>query len=527
LLKNNTVLERTVFMFKKVFTSIKSFCPKLKIIFSGRRKYFIIGIIIILITSGGYYYYKKNSSSKTQYQTETVQKGMITSSVSGSGNMTVDQEESIKPTVSGTVSNLKVSVGDQVEKGQFLFYIESPETDISLTKSYASYTQAVQSLQNAQTQYLQNQLNLSQTNQNTEVTKAASSLLQAEQSLESAYTSLLQANSDYNKLIEKDDTTPGSVTTTEITIADEKAEIASIALKAARQNYIDTQASYNQALANSGINQEIAQQQLVSSQAAIDTAQLNVDAALASYNNEKTQASKRTVRASISGMVTTLNIKNGDTVGGSSSSSTSSTSTSTSSSTSASSSSSSSSASMVIDDLSTLKASVAINEADISKVQKGQKTTLTFDAITDLTLTGKVEKINQTGTNSQNVITYNVTIGIDELNLKVKPQMNVSAEIVTEVKQNVLYISASAVKTSGNTHYVQIMKDSLVTEQSVEVGISNDTDIEVTSGLSEGDTVITQTVTTDTAKSSSSSSSKSSSSNRSGPGGGSLGIPGL
>lgn len=480
------------------------------------KKIYVIIIVAIIVAGGGYLIYSKtHSKSAVTYQTATVQKGMLTNSISGSGNITVSNEASIKPSISGTVKNLKVSLGDQVTEGQFLFYIESPDTDISLTKSYASYTQVVQSLQNAQTQVLQKQLDLANTSQNTDVSKAKTSLMQAEQSVENAYTSLLQADNDYNKLIVQNQTTPGSVSMADIAIADEKAAVAGLGLKSARQNYSDAQTAYNHALENVGITQEIAQQQLASSQAAIETAQLNVDAALQSYNNEKDQASKRYVIATIAGTITALNIKNGDSIGGSSSSSTSTSSSTTSTST-------SSSAAMVIGDLSTLKTSVSINESDISKIVIGQKATLTFDAISDLTLTGKVEKIDQTGTNTQNVITYGVTIGFDELNQKIKPQMNVTAEIVTEAKQDVLYVSSSAVKTSGETHYVQVMVDGVPKEQTVEIGISNDTDTEITSGLKEGDTVVTQTISGNTTTNTSSSTNRSSSGNRGG-----IGIPGL
>jgi len=382
--------------------------------FIWNKKFYAI-IIIIALSVGGYFVYKKvHYKSSVSYQTATVEKGTITSSVSGSGNIIVDEETTINPSVSGTITKLSVKSGSKVKKGQFLFYIYNPDLDITVNKSYVSY-------------------------------------LQAKQSLEDAKAKLLEAQNNQTTVENKSTST------------DEEKNLAAQKVTAAQLN--------------------------------VDAASVNVDSALADYNAQKENAAKRTVTAPIAGTITTLNIKNGDELGTSSSQGGSSSASSSSSSSSTSSTSSSSSAAMIIQNLNSLKASVAVNEVDIAKISKDQKASLTFNAIEDLTLTGKVEEIDQTGTNSSGVVTYNVTIGLDSLDSKVKPQMSVSATITTEVKQDVLVISSSAVKTSGDSRYVEIMVNGKVSQQTVEIGISSDTQTEITSGLKEGDTVVTQTST--------------------------------
>ena len=476
----------------KVFGKVLSFILSHKI-------YSILALVIIIGTSY-YFYHRAHTGTKTTYQVATVQKGILTSSVSGSGNVIVDQSAKVDPSISGKVTSLKVKVGDTVKKGQFLFYIDNPQLDIDLTKAYASYTQSLQGLDNAQAQLLQSQLDLANLSNNSAIKKAAAALVQANQSVQTASTVLLQAQSDYNNLLSKQQTDPTSVTDLELKIALRKINSAKNSLSSAKQSAADAKADYNQQVANVGANNDIAKYKVAASQDAVDVAQKNIDAALASYDIQKDQAAKRYVTAPIAGTVTTLNIQNGDELGSSSasqSSSAASTTTSGSSSGTSSNTSSTSASSntpMVIDNLDSLKASVAINEVDVPKVTKEQKVTLTFDAIPDLTLTGKVEKIDSSGTNTQNVITYGVTCGFDSLDPKVKPQMNVSAAITTDVKQDVLIVANSAVKTSGNTHYVQMMENGIPREQTVEVGIANDTETEITSGLKEGDTVVTQTI---------------------------------
>lgn len=160
-------------------------------------------------------------------------------------------------------------------------------------------------------------------------------------------------------------------------------------------------------------------------------------------------------------------------------------------------------------------AEVSLNEVDAAKVKTGQKATLTFDAIPDLSITGEVMEVDAVGTVSQGVVTYNVKIAFDvqdqdEQDEKVKPGMSVSAAIITDVRQDVLLVSNSAIKQRGDISYVQIADKTAVKSnraagasipasslraQQVQVGLSNDTMTEIIEGLEEGDIVITQTIT--------------------------------
>jgi HlyD family secretion protein len=160
-------------------------------------------------------------------------------------------------------------------------------------------------------------------------------------------------------------------------------------------------------------------------------------------------------------------------------------------------------------------AEISLNEVDVAKIKIGQKATLTFDAIDGLNITGEVVDIDAIGTVAQGVVTYNVKIGFDTQDERVKPGMSVSAVIIIDVKQNVLVVPNGAVKTQGNTQYVEILDHTLSQgqgnqavvssvpprQQAVEIGLSNDASTEIISGLKEGDQVITQTITANTAQS--------------------------
>ena len=149
---------------------------------------------------------------------------------------------------------------------------------------------------------------------------------------------------------------------------------------------------------------------------------------------------------------------------------------------------------------------ISLNEVDSSKVKVGQQVTLTFDALPDLTMTGHVATVDSIGTVTQGVVNYTVDITLDTVNDQVKPGMSVNANILTAVDQNVLLVPSAAVTTTGNNSTVQVLVNGVPKTVPVQVGMSNDTDTEITSGLNAGDNVVTQTISATSAKTTTSSS---------------------
>ena len=155
-------------------------------------------------------------------------------------------------------------------------------------------------------------------------------------------------------------------------------------------------------------------------------------------------------------------------------------------------------------------AELSLNEVDVAKISIGQKATLTFDAIPDLTIAGKVAEIDSVGTVSSGVVNYTVKISFDTSDARVKPGMSVNATIITNIKQDVLSVPNGAIKTQNGTSYVETFSTALATpltgvqgsisltpptKTTVEIGIANDTNTEITSGLKEGDIIVTKTIT--------------------------------
>jgi multidrug efflux pump subunit AcrA (membrane-fusion protein) len=157
-------------------------------------------------------------------------------------------------------------------------------------------------------------------------------------------------------------------------------------------------------------------------------------------------------------------------------------------------------------------AQIDLNEIDVANVKVGQKATLSFDALSDVSIAGQVLEVDVMGTATQGVVSYGVKIAFDTNVEAVKPGMSVTADIITEAKQDVLILSNSAVKFQRNSYYVELVEaDEPLSQQLlanvsgtilpkppklqfVEIGISNDLFSEIISGLKEGDIIVTSVV---------------------------------
>jgi len=158
-------------------------------------------------------------------------------------------------------------------------------------------------------------------------------------------------------------------------------------------------------------------------------------------------------------------------------------------------------------------AEITLNEIDVAKVKVGQKATLEFDAVTDLSVSGEVVEVDTIGALDQGVVSYGVKIAFDVQDERIKSGMSTSVNIIIESRADVLLVPIGAVKNSVGNSYVEIMVNGQPQKQEVSIGSSSDTMIEITSGLEVGQEVITQTISngSGTSASEASNSSKSSS----------------
>ena len=129
-----------------------------------------------------------------------------------------------------------------------------------------------------------------------------------------------------------------------------------------------------------------------------------------------------------------------------------------------------------------------VNEEDIPRVALGQTVLFRTDAFPDRQLEGQVREITPMG--DVNAKTYRVKIALPD-DTPLKPGMSVEANIVTREKPNALLIPADAVQ--GNAVFV--LDGATVRKRDIKIGIRGTRELEVLSGLADGERVASPAAT--------------------------------
>lgn len=140
----------------------------------------------------------------------------------------------------------------------------------------------------------------------------------------------------------------------------------------------------------------------------------------------------------------------------------------------------------------TMSVEFSVDETDIGALSIGQEAKVTISALGDDAYDAKVTDIDTVGTSSDGVTTYTATLTLDKQK-GMLDGMSVSATIIIEGKDDALLVPVDAVNKTSSTAFVYTSYDESTGElgDMVEVvcGLSNDDYTEISSGLSEGDTV--------------------------------------
>ena len=160
---------------------------------------------------------------------------------------------------------------------------------------------------------------------------------------------------------------------------------------------------------------------------------------------------------------------------------------------------------MRIADLSKKQIKAKVDETDIGNIRIGQEATFTVDAFTDKKFTARVSKISQTdvtnswdtssssssASSSTSVIYYYVTLDVDDPENLLLPAMTARVVINTADRNDALVVPLSTLKTDAAGSYVLVLQEDGTQEtRYVETGIYSDEYVEILSGLSEGELVV-------------------------------------
>ena len=135
-----------------------------------------------------------------------------------------------------------------------------------------------------------------------------------------------------------------------------------------------------------------------------------------------------------------------------------------------------------------------VDETDIGKIKDGQSALLHLDAYPDTKISALVEHIYYESKTINNVTIYEVDLLPQEVPEFFRSGMNAAIDFIAQNKDNVLLIPAEAILREKNGNFV-LVKDANGQSQQrpIQLGISNDKNVEVLLGIDTYDTVIVKT----------------------------------
>ncbi len=466
-------------------------------------------IIIIILMVAGYYVAKPFFKSPTEgLIIEKVQRGEVLQEVSETGSVRAAENISLGFKSIGKIANINVAVGDSVKKGDVLAELDSSQllaqlqsvraalsytinqhdSGVALAKDnlQSAYNSVLSVLEDAYTK-IYNSYGAVTDLQNTYFTgfdqgardgktqiKNAFALL--ELSLEEAKTSRLPEKID--SALSVGIYSINTVSDALKVIRDTLDEIYYYGrISDSEKTAIDTQkTNINTALTNLTAGQASISSYKIALQKAEDGAVdsgvvgsvsgSQAEQAQANVNALQSQLDDNYLISPINGIITGINIKKGEVV---------------------------SPSQLVINMLSSepFQIKAAIYEQDIVNVKVGDDVRINLVAFPKQIFDGKVLLIDPAETIVDNVVYYEVTIEFPDQPDGIKSGMTADVVIEANKKEGVLRIPKNAVVQIGTTETVQIVKDDKIEDHVITTGLEGNEYFEVTSGLSEGEEIIT------------------------------------
>lgn len=387
----------------------------------------VIAVIVLIIL----YNIFKDSGPEFLYTTVKGEKGNVASLVSATGKISATNEVLIGSQVSGTISAVFVEENDNVKKGDVLAIINPDTINQTIARYEAQLNSAKASLNSSKVQYNNKLIN-------------------------------------YNRLSEVYKVTGG---------------------KSPSKTELDN-----------------AQMELSTAKADVQVKEASIKEVETNLNSAKIDLKNSIITSPIDGVVLTRSIDAGQTVAASFSTP---------------------ELFVIAENLEKMKLIVNVSEADVGKVKENQKVKFTVDTFPDDTFTSTIYRVNKGATESDDsIVSYETTIYIDNKDLKLRSGMSATADIETDSAQNVMLIPVSAlffqplslsltdaekrpamlrgppshrakatkeVQTdiSSKNATIYVLVNGLPEARHIVTGVSDGKNIQVISGLSETDEIIT------------------------------------
>jgi HlyD family secretion protein len=100
----------------------------------------------------------------------------------------------------------------------------------------------------------------------------------------------------------------------------------------------------------------------------------------------------------------------------------------------------------IAQDLTKMQVDANVSEADIGGITEGRDVAFTVDAYPGQRFQGKIRQVRNSPINVQNVVTYDVVVGVDNTDLRLKPGMTANVSIIVARKEDTLKVPNSALR---------------------------------------------------------------------------------
>lgn len=152
---------------------------------------------------------------------------------------------------------------------------------------------------------------------------------------------------------------------------------------------------------------------------------------------------------------------------------------------------------LIATDLTKMQVDTNVSESDIGPIKEANPSTFTVDAWPGREFKGTVVQVRQSPQTVQNVVTYDVVVGVDNADLALKPGMTASTQIVTDQRADVLRVPDQALRytpagVAPGAARIWLLRDGNPVAVPLVLGLDDDSFTEVVSGeVKAGDQVIT------------------------------------
>jgi multidrug efflux pump subunit AcrA (membrane-fusion protein) len=492
-------------------------------------KYLKLALVLLTISAICILSISCGSDTTSAQQTVTVQRGNITTEITSVGNLDYSDTVDLTFDISCTVSEVLVTAGDSVTKGQVLCRFDNSTWEDEINTLTNQATAARHNLTAAQLGVIQAEQNLALAQQglitaNNTIISLQIAVLQAQINLENAEATLQKVKNSGSDPVQ-------------IQIAELQVQLAQGELVIAENN-LDIATTYGMQMAEAAVDDATAA--LNAAKAAVNDAQTALDEANQTLSDAQNAGPQ--VTAPIDGLVTNINVTNGQDV-------------------------KMGDLAFTIADPTKFEASIMVSEQNILKVKLGESATVQVEVLSGISIPATVSFIAPMATISSSVVNYEVHVELTPLsslasnqtlsgnfstsgnnsfsrpsgpfgqtsgsgnltqeqinqiqqwqqemeatlaNVQLTQGMTVTVSIITAQATNVLLVPTAAISSQGGQTTVQVLVNGVAETRQVQTGISNSSYTEITSGLNEGD----QILVTQSSSSSSLSSSSSTQSTR-------------